>query len=107
MSSRLEEIRDIAALNPSDPFPRYGLALEYQSQGMHAEAHETFAQLEKDHPDYLAQYLMHGNLLLKMKNREEARAIFTRGVAVARRQGKQHALGELQAALDGLEEEEE
>lgn len=107
MSSRLEEILSIVARFPADPFARYGLAMEYRNLGQLDEARRTFAALLADHPDYVPQYLMYGNLLLAMKDREEARRVYEQGIAAAARARNQHAEGELRAALAALDEPED
>lgn len=107
MSSRLEEIQSIIAQLPDDPFPRYGLALEYKNLGQLDEARGAFAELQERHPGYVPQYLMHGNLLVQMKDRQAARAVYERGIAAAQAARNQHALGELRQALDALDEPED
>jgi predicted Zn-dependent protease len=99
---RLDVIRKIVAQQPNDPFPRYGLAMELTKQGLSDEAEQTFAELEQRFPDYVPQYLMRANLLVSMKRTDDARGVLERGIAAAQRKGDGHALGELQAALDGL-----
>jgi hypothetical protein len=100
--SRIDAIKKIVASSPTDPFPRYGLAMEYKNAGLSAEAHATFTELESMHPGYVPQYLMHGNLLASMHKLEEARGVYERGIEAARKKGDAHALGELQSALQGL-----
>jgi predicted Zn-dependent protease len=99
MPSRLETIRKIVEQQPNDPFPRYGLAMELKKQGQGAEAEEAFAELERRHPDYVAQYLMRANNLGELGRADDARAVLGRGVEAARKKGDGHALGELQQAL--------
>ncbi len=106
MPSRLEEIKSFIAMSPEDPFPRYGLAMEYKKLGLHEEALKAFSELSVSHPEYVAQYLLHGNLLVELRRRAEARGVFERGIEAARKARNQHAQGELQAALEGLDEEE-
>jgi predicted Zn-dependent protease len=100
--SRIDTIKKIVAQSPKDPFPRYGLAMEYKNAGMADEAHATFAELEAQHPDYVPQYLMHANLLTSVQKLDEARGVLERGIAAAQKKGDQHALSELRGALDGL-----
>ena len=100
--SRIEAIQKIVAQSPNDPFPRYGLAMEYKNAGRAEEAHQAFAELETRFPDYVAQYLMHGNVLASLHKIEEAKGVYERGIAAARKKGDAHALGELQGALAGL-----
>ncbi len=99
---RLDVIRKIVAQQPNDPFPRYGLAMELTKTGQHDEAEQAFAELEQKFPDYVPQYLMRANLLIEMKRGEDAKGVLQRGIAAAQRKGDGHALGELQAALDGM-----
>jgi predicted Zn-dependent protease len=105
--SRIEAIKKILEKSPKDPFPRYGLAMEYKNAGMADEAHATFVELEAQHPDYVAQYLMHGNLLASMHRLDEARGVYQRGIAAAQKKGDGHAAGELQGALQNLPSDED
>lgn len=91
-------LRQMASSKPDDPFPQYGLAMELSKQGQIAEAREAFDLLVQAHPDYVATYLMFGNLLQAAGDPERARAIYEQGMEAARRAGNEHALGELQSA---------
>ena len=104
--SRIDAIKKIVQQSPKDPFPRYGLAMEYKNAGLADEAHATFTELEQLHPDYVAQYLMHGNLLASMHKIDDARAVYERGLLAAQRKGDGHAAGELQTALQSLSAED-
>jgi hypothetical protein len=97
--NRLEAIRKIVEQSPSDPFPRYGLAMELKRGGQNDEAHAQFVELERRFPDYVPQYLMHANLLAGMERADEQRAVLQRGIEAARRAKDMHALGELEQAL--------
>ena len=77
--------------------------MELKSQGRLDEAHAAFTELTEKFPDYVAQYLMHHNVLVALKRKDEARAVGERGIEAARRKGDAHALGELQQALEALE----
>lgn len=99
---RLGMLRKMAASKPDDPFPAYGLAMELSKQGEHDEARSTFADLTRRHPDYVATYLMYGNLLVKVGARDEAATVFAAGIDAAKRTGDAHARGELEAAADDL-----
>ena len=100
--SRIDVIRKIAESQPNDPFPRYGLAMEYKNAGHAEEAHATFSELEAKWPEYVAAYLMHGNLLASMHRLQEVRALYEKGSVAARKKGDGHAAGELESALDTL-----
>ncbi|MCR9161965.1 MAG: tetratricopeptide repeat protein [Nannocystaceae bacterium] len=91
-------LRTLAAAKPDDPFPTYGLAMELTKQGADDEAREAFAGLVARHPDYVPTYLMFGNLLAKLGQRDEARSIYDAGIEAAGRAGDDHARGELEGA---------
>lgn len=100
---RLAMLQQMAAQKPDDPFPRYGLAMEYKKQGRTDEAWETFSTLMRDAPDYVPSYLMAGGLLTEMGRRAEAAAVLDRGIEAARTAGDAHALSELETARAELE----
>ena len=95
---RLALLERMAAEKPDEPFVRYGLALEYRKVGRHGDAVATFDALTGDHPEYLAAYLMYGNLLGELGRGEQAAEVYERGMALARSRQDEHTLGELQAA---------
>ena len=99
MATRLEVLEKMAAKSVSDPFPLYGLALEYRSGGRDEDALKTFESLREKFPQYVPQYLMAGQLCEKLGKREDAKNWFASGVAVAEQTRDMHALGELQSAL--------
>lgn len=97
---RLGMLEKLVVSNPDDPFPRYGLAMEYKKLGREDEAVRAFELLREGHPNYIPAYLMHGNLLEAMGRSEQAVVIYGQGMEVAREVGDDHALEELQAAQD-------
>jgi cytochrome c-type biogenesis protein CcmH/NrfG len=102
--SRKQQIEAMLADDPNDPFLRYGLAMEYVSEGNDAEAARCFAELLTVAPDYVPGYLQAGQVNLRLGRAEEARQAWTRGIAVARRQGDGHAADEMQGFLASLDE---
>lgn len=107
MASRLEEIQNFIAMAPRDPFPRYGLAMEYKNLGDREAARRCFGELLESHPDYVPQYLMHGNLLAEMGEKSEARRVLALGIAQAEKARNFHAKSEMMAALERLDEPED
>ncbi|HET6146201.1 MAG TPA: tetratricopeptide repeat protein [Polyangia bacterium] len=97
--SRIEALLGFIRANPQDPFPRYALALEYKNSGRLDDARATFDALMAANPDYTAAYLHAGNTLVALGLRDEARAIYQRGVEACVRRGDSHARGELESAL--------
>jgi len=102
MSQRLVALLEAVESLPHDPFPRYGLALEYKSLGRREEAVDTLSKLIQGHPDYVPAYLQAGMVLADLGRADEAREVLTRGVEAAGRKGDGHAKSELLAALSGL-----
>jgi tetratricopeptide (TPR) repeat protein len=97
---RIATFQSFIARAPGDPFPRYGLAMEYKSRGDLAAAWAAFSELLDRFPDYVATYLMAGGTLIALSRRDEAAAVYRRGIEVATRAGDAHARGELETALN-------
>lgn len=96
---RIATFRSFISKSPSDPFPRYGLAMEYKGRGELAEAWGVFEELLAKFPDYVATYLMAGGTLVALGRKDEAAEIYRTGIEVAQRRGDQHARRELESAL--------
>jgi tetratricopeptide (TPR) repeat protein len=96
---RIATFRSFIAKSPTDPFPRYGLAMEHKGRGELAEAWRIFEELVTEFPDYVPTYLMAGGTLVALGRKDDAADIYRKGIEVATRRGDQHARGELEAAL--------
>lgn len=96
---RVAQLREFIRTSPNDPFPRYGLALEYKNTGRLDDAARTFAELIENFPDYTPAYLHAGNVLLALRRRDEAVAVYRAGIEACNRKKDFHAKGELEAAL--------
>ncbi|PRP99607.1 hypothetical protein ENSA7_62450 [Enhygromyxa salina] len=92
-------LEKMVAAKPGDPFPRYGLAMEYKKLGRNDDAAQAFVALAEHHPDYVPGYLMHGNLLEAMGRGSDAVSVYERGLAVASAASDEHAASELSSAL--------
>lgn len=99
MNKRLALLEQMTSAGNADSFAWYGLAMEYRKEGRLEDALRTFETLRERDPEYLAMYLMAGQLLLEAKRADAARGWLERGLEVARRQGNSKALGELEDAL--------
>ena len=100
---RVAAFQSFIARAPGDPFPRYGLAMELKSRGDLAAAWAAFSELLDKFSDYVPTYLMAGGTLVALGRRDEAAAIYRRGIEVAARKGDGHARGELESALNELD----
>ncbi len=96
---RIATFKTFIERTPSDPFPRYGLAMEHKGRGELTEAWVAFSVLLEQFPDYVATYLMAGGTLVELGRKPEAVEIFRRGVEVASKKGDQHARRELESAI--------
>src|SRR4051812_40521925 len=96
---RIATFRTFIARTPTDPFPRYGLAMEYKGRGDLAEAWTVFAELLEKFPDYVPTYLMAGGTLVALGRKDEAAETYRKGIEVAAKRGDSHARGELESAL--------
>lgn len=103
--SRLERLRQLVAKGSGDPFPLYGLAMEYKRLGRIEEAIRTFGRLVECHPQYLPAYYQLGAVLVLSGGIRQARETLARGIRIAEEQGNQHARDELVQALEELEGE--
>ena len=100
-TKRLMMLEKMVEGGTQDPFPWYGLGMEYAGLGRVDDALRTFTSLRKMTPDYVPMYLMCGTMLLKAGRSDEGRSWLADGVGVARSKGDTHALSELEEALAG------
>jgi Tfp pilus assembly protein PilF len=100
--TRKQQLQEMLAEEPNDPFLHYGLAMEFVSEGNDDEAVRCFQDLLKIAPDYVPAYLQMAQTLMRLGRSEEASATFGRGVAVARKQGDHHAADEMEGFLAQL-----
>ena len=100
--SRKQQIEEMLAEDPNDPFLRYGLAMEYISAGDDAGAAKCLQELIAVTPDYVPAYLQLGQAFLRQGRTPEARQAWTQGVQAAQQAGNQHARDEMQGFLENL-----
>lgn len=103
-SKRLAFFQKTTAEGSTDPLAWYGLAMEYRKLSRWDEALQTFTSLRTMKPDYVATYLMCGQMLEGVSRQSEAREWLEAGIEEARKKGDSHALSELQSALDALDD---
>lgn len=99
----VDAIKKIIQQVPNDPFPRYGLAMEYRKLKQYDDAKAAFAELATKFPDYVPQYLMNAQMLVEIGDKVTAKAVIETGLAAAKKKGDGHAAGELSALLGELE----
>jgi Flp pilus assembly protein TadD len=101
--SRKQQLQEMLAEEPKDAFLRYGLAMEFVSEGNDAEAVRHFEEMFIQTPDYVPAYHQAGQALLRLGRVNEARTTLTQGSHLAARQGNLHAAEEMRGLLDSLE----
>jgi Flp pilus assembly protein TadD len=103
MTNRKQQLQEMLTEEPKDPFLRYGLAMEFVSEGNDEEAVRQFRDLFAIAPDYMPAYQQAGQALVRLGRPLEAREALERGIAVARQQGDLHAAEEMQGLRDSLD----
>ncbi len=97
--SRIEQLKQFIAEDPADPFPRYGLALEYLHHNADM-ARQQFQELLTEFPNYLPAYYPAAHLAIDLGNTEDAERLFISGIALAKTQGDRKTEGELRQAYE-------
>jgi Tfp pilus assembly protein PilF len=99
---KLAALNEILQLDPTNAFARYGLAMEYISQGNPEAALGEFTTLVAASPDYVPAYQMSAQTLQSLGRSEAALERLHSGIAAANRTGNQHALAEMEAMREEL-----
>jgi predicted Zn-dependent protease len=102
-AKRLAFLEKTTADGSEDPLAWYGLAMEYRKLQRVDEALQTFTTLRSRKPDYVAMYLMCGQMLDEAGRKDEAREWLESGLTAARAKGDSHAVSEIESALAVLE----
>lgn len=100
--SRLEVLQDMVRARPADAFSRYALAMELKGQGKNEDALREFQTLTEKTPDYVATYLIYGQLLVNTGKVDDAKKVLERGQAIAQKAGNMHAVSEISELLGSL-----
>lgn len=85
--SRIDVFAEMAKQQPDDAMIRYGLASEYLKAERWSEAADELRHVVRLNPDYTAAYQLLGSALMSQGRSEEARRVWTEGIAVAKRTG--------------------
>jgi tetratricopeptide (TPR) repeat protein len=101
-TNRIALLEKFRLEDPTDPFPIYALALEYQVTES-AKARHLFDELLNKHPDYLPTYYMAGNFFLKQNEPERAIKILNLGLNLAKDKKDMNTAREIRGVLDSLE----
>jgi tetratricopeptide (TPR) repeat protein len=100
-NERIKSLEQWMKEDPSDPFNKYGLAIELlQSQPERAAL--LFRELLTNYPDYLPTYYMAASFFSYQGDQGQAIKILEDGIKLAERQNNEKALRELKSALEEL-----
>ncbi|MCG3127535.1 MAG: hypothetical protein CHACPFDD_02397 [Phycisphaerae bacterium] len=100
--SRLEQLRRLAEMMPSDPLAHYGLALEHLGAQSWDDAIASFDRTLALDAGYSAAYYHKARAQLGAGRGEEARTTLTAGMEAARAKGDWKTQNEMQELLDSL-----
>lgn len=99
--NRLEQLIKFHEEDPNDPFPLYGLALEYQKTDI-KKSEQLFDRLLADFPEYLPAYYHAAKLKVTLDKGTLAINIYQNGIALAKKQNDSSTERELQSAYNEL-----
>lgn len=97
---RIAQLHAFLEKTPSDAFVQHALALEYIKQGDDQTARALFEKLLSENEDYVGSYYHLAKLLERTGQRDEAIAIYEKGLAKSKAMSEQHAYNELLAAYE-------
>lgn len=102
-NERLQQLLNYLADDPSDPFLIYAVAMEYKPTDPE-KAMEYLQKLLHHHPDYVPTYYHAAEVLVENQGDEEdIKAVFEKGITVAREAGDHKSLQELKTAYTNWE----
>ncbi|MFT6867101.1 MAG: tetratricopeptide (TPR) repeat protein [Cyclobacteriaceae bacterium] len=102
---RIKQLIKFMEEDPTDPFPKYALAIEHL-QIDKQQSRKLFEDLLKNHPDYIGTFYHAANLYSELGEREKAEETFEAGIKKAKALNESHALKELQSAFLNFQFEE-
>jgi Flp pilus assembly protein TadD len=102
-SSRLEQFRQIVAMDPDDYFSHFGYASALFDAGCYQEAVQEYREAIRLKPDYSAAFRDLGKALEKTGACSEAMQVYREGMPIAERNGDLQTLKEMQVFLGRLE----
>jgi Tfp pilus assembly protein PilF len=100
--TRLEKLKEFLQQQPGDPFLNHALALEYIKLDDDIQAEKIFLSILAADENYFGSYYHLAKLYERTNRKEAAIAIYEKGIAVCKKLGETHALGELKSAYEEL-----
>ena len=104
MANRLKELTRLHEREPDDPFLRYGIAMEHKKADRLDEALDWFAKTLEADGSYCYAYYQRGQCFEAQGDLKSAKKAYKDGIKKAQSCNDQHAAGEMQVALDLIDE---
>lgn len=98
--NRINQLEELQAENPDDPFLIYALAQEYVAANRTLEGLMCFESLVSAHPAYVPTYYHYARLLHNLGNQNEAIRLIKRGIEAGHAAGDAHAVSEMKGLLN-------
>lgn len=95
IKERLQQLLTYLNEGSKDPFIRYAIATEYAKLKEYDSALKYYQDLVSNNPDYVGTYYHLGKLLETLDRKEEAIAIYEKGMDIALEKKNMHAYSEL------------
>lgn len=101
---RIEPLKKVLAMDPTDEVAWFGLGKAYQEDGNHQEAVAALERCLAVKPDYSAAYLALAESLRYLGQVEHCRKICDRGIEISATRGEAMVTKQLQALKQRLGE---
>ena len=95
--NRLEKLLEFIKNEPNDEFLKYALATEYLRLNDTEKALSYYEGLVNDHPNYTGTYYHLGKLYEALNRKDDAIAIYEKGMEITKAKRDNHAFAELQS----------
>ena len=102
--NRIEQLEQMLKEESGDNFVRYALALEYGSSGQITKAVDYLKAVLNSDKNYLAAYYQLGKMHEILGELPEASEIYLLGMSIAKLKGSHRTFTELNAAFQGITE---
>ena len=96
-NTRLAKLLEFLENDPNDSFILYALATEYNSLNDTENAFAYYLKLVNEHPTYIGTYYHLGKLYEALNRKQDAIAIYEKGMQITKEKRDNHAFSELQA----------
>ena len=94
--NRLEKLLEFIQNEPNDEFLKYALATEYLRLNNTEKALSYYENLVNNHPNYTGTYYHLGRLYEALDRKQDAIAIYEKGMKITKEKRDNHAFSELQ-----------